>query len=123
IVTGAGGGIGLAVARMFARGGANVLITGRRQQQLEKVASQERGIEPFVADAGSPDDASRTVEKAVQLWHRLDVLVNNAGAGMPSALVDVTDESLGTVYRINTIGPTLLAAAAVPHLAKTRGTI
>jgi NAD(P)-dependent dehydrogenase (short-subunit alcohol dehydrogenase family) len=51
------------------------------------------------------------------------VLVNNAGAGAPLALEDATAERINSIYTINTIGPTLLAAAAVPYLEASRGAI
>ena len=123
IVTGGGGGIGLAAACGFAAAGAKVLITGRRQAALEKVAASNANIKAFVADAGAPADARRTVARALELWGRLDVLVNNAGAGAPMALAEATVERIRDIYAVNVLGPTLLAAAAVPHLEVTGGSI
>ncbi len=123
IVTGGGAGIGLAAARAFARGGANVLITGRRASKLEEITRDEPRIKWVAADAGNALDARRTIDSALKLWGRVDVLVNNAGAGAPLALEDATAERVNSVYTINTIGPTLLAAAAVPHLEASRGAI
>jgi NAD(P)-dependent dehydrogenase (short-subunit alcohol dehydrogenase family) len=123
IVTGGGAGIGLAAARAFASGGANVLITGRRAAKLEEIARAEPRIEALTADATNPLDARRTIDRAFELWGRIDVLVNNAGAGAPLALADATSDRVNAIYAANTIGPTLLAAAAVPHLVKSRGAI
>lgn len=123
IVTGGAAGIGLAAAQEFARGGASVLITGRRQDRLREVASQEQRIEGHVANAGDPQDAVRTISSAVERWGRIDVLVNNAGAGNPSSLVDASADRVQAVYAVNAIGPTLLASAAIPYLQKSRGTI
>lgn len=123
VVTGGGGGIGLAAARAFAVEGAHVLITGRRAERLEEIVRLEDRIESLVADVGNPVDAQRTIARAVELWGRLDVLVNNAGAGLPMPLADTTAEHVNAVYAVNTVGPTLLAAAAVPHLLKSRGSI
>lgn len=123
IVTGGAAGIGLAAAKAFARSGANVLITGRRQDRLNEVTAQEPRIEGLVANAGDPQDAVRTITSAVERWGRLDVLVNNAGAGNPSPLVDASAERVQAVYAVNSIGPTLLASAAIPYLQKTRGAI
>lgn len=123
IVTGGGAGIGLAAARGFASQHAKVLITGRRASKLEEVARAEPGIETLTADVANPSDARRTIDRAIDLWGRIDVLVNNAGAGAPLALADATAERVNAVYAVNTIGPTLLAAAAVPHLVKSRGSI
>lgn len=123
VITGGGAGIGLAAAQAFASGHANVLITGRRAAKLEQVTRAEPRIASLTADASNPADARRTIDKALELWGRIDVLVNNAGAGAPMPLADTTPEHLNSIYAVNAIGPTLLAAAAVPHLVKSRGSI
>ncbi len=123
IVTGGGGGIGLAAASAFATQGAHVLITGRRAARLQEITRGEARIEYLVADASNPVDAQRTIARAIELWGRLDVLVNNAGTGLPVPLAETTAEHVHAVYAVNTFGPTLLAAAAVPHLIRSRGSI
>jgi len=123
VVTGGGGGIGLAAARAFAREQANVLITGRRAAKLEEIARTEPRIQALTADVGNPQDARRTIDRAIELWGRVDVLVNNAGAGAPMSLVDTTLEHANDIYAVNAIGPTMLAAAAAPYLMKARGSI
>ena len=123
VVTGGGAGIGLAAARAFAKEQANVLITGRRAAKLEEIERAEPRIKSFAADVANPLDARRTIDRAIELWGRVDVLVNNAGAGAPTTLVDTSAEHLQAVFAVNTVGPTLLAAAAAPHLAKSRGSI
>ena len=123
IITGGGAGIGLAAARAFARSGANVLITGRRAVKLDEIARSEPRIAFIEADAANATDAKRTIDRALDLWGRIDVVVNNAGAGAPLPLAESTAERVAAVYAVNTIGPTLLAAAAVPHLQSSRGTI
>jgi NAD(P)-dependent dehydrogenase (short-subunit alcohol dehydrogenase family) len=123
VVTGGGGGIGLAAARAFAKEQANVLITGRRAAKLEEIVRTESRIQTLTADVANPQDARRTIERAIELWGRVDVLVNNAGAGAPMSLVDTTLEHATDVYAVNAIGPTMLAAAAAPYLMKARGSI
>jgi NAD(P)-dependent dehydrogenase (short-subunit alcohol dehydrogenase family) len=82
IVTGAGQGIGAAIARACALEGAKVVVTGRTQAKLDEVASAiaADGGEALAlhALAGDRGDASRTVAEAVSRWGRVDVLVNNA---------------------------------------------
>ena len=123
IITGGGAGIGLAAARLFARAGGKVLITGRRVTALEAAASGDASIETLVADASDPAAAARTVEAALTRWGRLDVLVNNAGAGSLRGMTETTPAHLQAIYAANVFGPAMLAAAAVPHLERSRGCI
>ncbi|MGV6876435.1 SDR family NAD(P)-dependent oxidoreductase [Pseudochelatococcus sp. B33] len=123
IVTGGSSGIGRAAALKFAEFGAKVVITGRRAAPLEETAGLHGNIVGVVANAATPDDAARTVAQAVDTWGRLDVLVNNAGAGAILALADATADRIGKILSVNVVGPSLLAAAALPHLSAVRGTI
>ena len=123
IVTGGSSGIGRAVALDLAGRGAKVLVTGRRAAPLEEVAALSRNMATFVADTARPEDARRTVGRAVELWGRLDGLVNNAGAGALMSLEEATAERIDSIFAVNVVGPSLLAAAALPHLATSRGSI
>lgn len=123
IVTGGSAGIGLAAARLFADEGARVLITGRNAEALEAAARQHLNLLPLVADGHDPESPGRIVEAALSLAGRIDVLVNNAGTGVLAPLVAATAESIDEVFSLNVRGPTLLAAAAVPHLRRTQGSI
>jgi NAD(P)-dependent dehydrogenase (short-subunit alcohol dehydrogenase family) len=100
-----------------------VVVTGRRAAKLEEIVRSEPRIEALTADVANPQDARRTIDRAVELWGRVDVLVNNAGAGAPMSLADTTLEHANDVYAVNVIGPTMLAAAAAPYLMKSRGSI
>ena len=123
IVTGGSSGIGRAAALSFARKGAKVVITGRRAVPLEEAAAGHPNIAGLVADAAAPDDAVRTIAKAVDTWGRLDVLVNNAGAGAILPLAGATADRIMKIFAVNVLGPSLLAGAALPHLAVAKGTI
>jgi NAD(P)-dependent dehydrogenase (short-subunit alcohol dehydrogenase family) len=123
IVTGGSSGIGRAAARRFAEAGAKVMITGRRSAALEEAAGDHPGIFMLVADSAAPQDAARTVAKAVEAHGRLDILVNNAGAGAILPLVDATAERIMSIFAANVLGPSLLAAAALPYLQAAKGTI
>lgn len=123
ILTGGTSGIGRAAALRFARQGAKVLVTGRRAGALEETAAAHPNIVGLVADAASAEDAKRTVAKALDLWGRVDALINNAGAGAILPLADATADRIMNIFSVNVLGPSLLAAAALPHLRARRGTI
>ena len=82
IITGAGQGIGAAIAHGYALAGAKVLLTGRTQAKVEEVASAIRAAggeaKAVQAQAGDAADDARTIATALDTWGRIDVLVNNA---------------------------------------------
>jgi NAD(P)-dependent dehydrogenase (short-subunit alcohol dehydrogenase family) len=123
IVTGGGAGIGRAAALEFAERGAQVIVTGRRAEPLRALAASHSNISFCVADAANPGDAARTIEDAVDRCGRLDVLVNNAGAGAILSLAEANADRIDQIFRVNVFGPSLLARAALPHLKRARGSI
>ena len=123
IITGGSSGIGRATAFSFASKGARVLITGRRAASLAEAAKDHPNIETLVADTAEPEDGSRTIARAIELWGRLDVLVNNAGAGAIMPLADATVKRVTDIFAVNVLGPSLLAKEALPYLKATKGSI
>ncbi len=123
VVTGGTSGIGRAAAVRLANQGDKVLVTGRRAGPLDETIAEHPNIAGIVADAASTDDARRTIAKAMDLWGRIDALVNNAGAGAILPLADTTADRIMDIFSVNVLGPSLLASAALPHLKARRGTI
>lgn len=123
IVTGGSSGIGRAAALDFAVAGAKVITTGRRAVTLDAAAGDHPNITGFVADAASAEDAARTVAKAVGDYGRLDVLVNNAGAGALLPLAEATASQIQSIFAVNVVGASLLASAALPYLKVSKGAI
>jgi NAD(P)-dependent dehydrogenase (short-subunit alcohol dehydrogenase family) len=123
LVTGGGAGIGRAAALRFADAGARVIVTGRRIEPLELLAGSHPRIDFLVADAAEADHAARTVDHVIERYGRLDVLVNNAGAGAILPLSEATHARIAQIFAVNVFGASLLATAALSHLKATRGTI
>ena len=123
LITGGGAGIGLAAARAFAAAGTRAIITGRNEARLATAAWQTPGIDYVVADAASEADAERTIATIIQRWGRLDVLVNNAGAGAILPLAQAGADRIAAIFATNVIGPSLLTRAALPHLKAAAGAI
>jgi meso-butanediol dehydrogenase / (S,S)-butanediol dehydrogenase / diacetyl reductase len=126
LVTGAGSGIGAAVAERFAAEGARVTLMGRRRGALEEVASR---LPPgtavvFAGDVTSAEDVQGAVDAAAELGSgRLDVVVNNAGVGGPGSIADVDVETWRRTLAVNLDGPFLVTRAALPRLRAARGAI
>jgi NAD(P)-dependent dehydrogenase (short-subunit alcohol dehydrogenase family) len=123
IITGGTSGIGRAAARGFAERGAKVLITGRRSAPLRQATGDHPHIAGVTADVSIPADAARTITETLNAWGRVDILVNNAGAGAILSLADAKAEQIAGIFAVNVLGPSLLAAAALPYLAATKGSI
>jgi len=123
IITGGTSGIGRAAARSFAEHGAKVLITGRRSAPLTQATGDHPHIAGVTADVSIPADAARTITETLNAWGRVDILVNNAGAGAILSLADARAEQIAGIFAVNVLGPSLLAAAALPYLAATKGSI
>jgi NAD(P)-dependent dehydrogenase (short-subunit alcohol dehydrogenase family) len=113
VVTGAGRGIGRAIALAYAREGARVVLAGRTRDQLEGVA-KEAGQNTLVqtADVCDPESVTMLFEQAVMAFGRLDILVNNAGVGFAKPTEDLPLEDWLRVINTNLTGPFLCAQAA-----------
>ncbi|NGN95380.1 SDR family oxidoreductase [Nocardioides sp. KC13] len=123
VVTGAGSGIGRATARAFADAGAAVLGIGRRRHALDETAAGHSAIVVHAADLRDPQAPQQVIDAAVDLWGRVDVLVNNAGATRLMPLDEATTVGIEDLFALNVTAPSLLASAALPHLRRAGGSI
>jgi NAD(P)-dependent dehydrogenase (short-subunit alcohol dehydrogenase family) len=121
LVTGAGSGIGRAIALAFAAEGAHVVVAGRRREPLDETAAliEERGGKALVvtADVSNPADAEDLVRAAVDPFGSLDVAVNNAGVfrgGQP--LADLPEADWHTQLDINVTGVFLSLRAQIRQM-------
>jgi len=120
LVTGAGGGIGAATARRFAREGARVVVNDARVEGLEAVAGEIRaagGTARVVAgDVSRRADCERMVREAVEAFGRLDILINNAAINRDAMAAKMTEEQWDAVLAVNLKGTFLCAQAALPGM-------
>ncbi|MEZ0094466.1 SDR family NAD(P)-dependent oxidoreductase [Streptacidiphilus sp. EB129] len=109
LITGALTGIGRAAAVAFAQKGANVVVTGRRDEAGKALAEELRALgteaEFINADVRNEDDVRAMVDQTVARFGRLDVAVNNAGTeGRPSPITDQTAETYNATFDTNVLG-------------------
>jgi NAD(P)-dependent dehydrogenase (short-subunit alcohol dehydrogenase family) len=127
IITGAGQGIGAAIAHAYARAGAKVLITGRTASKLEQVAENIKAdggeVRLLDAVAGNREHARKTVAEAIAAWGKLDVLVNNAHTFTDYLALE--DPRLEDNIRVDMdsafIGSLQLMQCAFPHMRDAGG--
>ena len=128
VVTGASQGIGKALCLELAVQRPKLVLAARDASALETVAAEcrARGAETLVVptDVGEEAACRALVERAVERFGGVDVLVNNAGIGMLARFGDVTDLSLyARLMRVNYLGSVYPTFYALPHLQRSRGQI
>lgn len=125
LVTGAGRGIGRAVALALARKGARVALVARTSSELEALAEEIRRAGgqalAFAGDVCDPQVPAAAVAAAVAAHGRLQVLVNNAGVGAFAPLAETSDETWERVIGTNLSAVFRLTRAALPHLVQGGG--
>jgi len=116
IITGGGTGIGAAIAREFARAGAKVTLASRKVENLEKVAAEIKALkgEALVVqtDVRVPEQVNNMVKQTVDKWGRLDIIVNNAGAGFPVKVEELSPNGWDVILNIDLKGVFLGSVAA-----------
>lgn len=129
LITGASSGLGAEMARTAARKGHHLVLTARRAGRLEALAAEIEasadgvGILTVPAALEDPEAPRRIVAAALARFGRLDVLINNAGIGLPTLFTDAAPDDLRRQLEVNLVGPLMLAREALPALLATRGTI
>ena len=108
ILTGGSSGLGKQTAKDLLAKGAELIITGRDEQKLMKVAL-ELGCTAFHADVSNEEAAKGTVDFALEKWGRIDVLINNAGYAEFGLIHELDLDKLRAVYETNVFGAAAMA--------------
>ena len=127
VITGAGSGVGRAMANLFAENGAAVLIVDVVSERVDQVVKEARGktsarVEGVVVDLSLKESADRMVDFAAKTFGRLDILCNNAGimdAVRPAA--DTSDDLWEKVMNVNLNAPFRASRRAIPLMLKNGG--
>ena len=127
VITGASAGIGQACARTLMREGASLVLTARRRDRLEQLATEAKqlGLKAVlvVGDACEEANARRTAEEAVRVFGRIDILINNAGVGNYKNLVDTSAEEYAEMMDSNMRSTFLFSRHVVPVMIKQKAGI
>lgn len=120
IITGASKGIGYAIADLFAEEGANVVLTARGREGLDKAvaAIKAKGHSAIgvVADSADREAPALVFKEAIAAFGQVDIMVNNAGVGEMFAVEKTTDDHFDEIMQINLAGPFRFCREAIRHM-------
>jgi 3-oxoacyl-[acyl-carrier protein] reductase len=122
VVTGAANGIGLGIARRFAREGARLLLVDRVAEKLAEAESELRGggaeLAALALDLTEKDAPDRVVGECISRFGRLDILVNNAGIGGSRPVTELEEEDWRRMIEVNLTAVFRLSKAALPRISR-----
>lgn len=122
IITGGDSGIGRAVAVLFAREGANIVISHLEEDEdaqdtVRMIEAEGANAVAIAGDIGDRDQCRKIVDLAISRFGRLDILVNNAGEQHPDKEVtEISDKQLQRTFQTNVYGMFYMVQEAMPHL-------
>ncbi len=125
IITGGSKGLGRSMAEGLASAGVNLLLVSRNRDEAQAVAKEIsetyrcRAI-GMVADVTSEEAVNRMVDKAIDTFGQIDILINNAGINIRGAIEDLSLEQFRQVQQINVEGLWLASKAVIPHMKKAK---
>ncbi|WP_409305196.1 SDR family oxidoreductase [Peribacillus sp. SCS-155] len=116
IITGGGRGLGEQIATGFAEAGANLVLCSRKQEACEEVAEKIRGLGvkalALKCDISNPEDVQNVIQKTVEEFGGIDILVNNSGATWGAPAEEMPLEAWNKVINVNVTGTFLMSQAA-----------
>ncbi len=120
VITGASAGMGAAAARALIGEGASVVLGARRRDRLDALVAELGESAVFVEmDVRDPESSRRLVDRALDRFGRLDILIANAGIGAYGGIMDLSDDQLSVMMDTNVAGTVWPIRAAVPHFLDT----
>jgi short-subunit dehydrogenase len=116
VVTGASEGIGEAVARKLAAQGARVVIAARSKDKLIKLEKELSGSLALETDMRKVEDVKDLIDKTVEAFGRIDILINNAGQGLRSPLESLNLDDFREVFELNDLAVVRAMQLVIPHM-------
>ena len=127
LITGASSGLGKALAIQLAKEKCNLVLSARRLDILKEVEDEIKKINPDMksiivqADISEEKDVVNLFERAIKNFGKVDILINNAGRGLPAKIHDISKEEWDSVIHTNLDGVFLSSREAVKHMLKNNG--
>lgn len=125
MVTGAGGGVGGAIAKRLASEGCKVVLLGRNRIKLQKIASEigdKKNTMMVLTDITKEAEVLSAIEQTIKSFDKIDILVNNAGTiNDPTMFHEMTDDQWDDLITTNLIGTFKITKAVIPVLMKNGG--
>lgn len=126
-MTGASSGIGRALVYEFAKRGAKVVMAARNAEELSRIEQDlsKQGVEslPVQTDVTVEEDCKRLIEKTIDRFGKLDVLVNNAGISMRAMFDELDLDVMHRVMNVNFWGTVNCTRYAIPYLLESKGSV
>jgi 3-oxoacyl-[acyl-carrier protein] reductase len=120
LVTGAGKGIGKAIALALAKEGVNVILVARTQEEIDSVAAKVRSLRvkalAVTADVADINSVNTAVEKALSEFGAIDILINNAGIASFGKFLELEPTDWERIIQVNLMGPYYVTRAVVPNM-------
>ncbi len=125
IITGASSGIGKALAYEFASRGARLVLGARRTERLSEIEEELTTTEilSVKTDVSDENDCKNIIEKAIERFGKIDVLINNAGISMRALFEEVDLEVIRKLMDVNFWGTVYCTKYALPHLIRNKGSL
>lgn len=123
LITGAGTGIGRAIAKRLADEGSTVIIVGRTEETLQESANQNTNIAYIVGDIEKSEDNKHIIEEIKNRFGKLDILVNNAGIAPVNPLSKIEMSEYDNVFGVNVRALIDLSQQSLALLKETKGNI
>ncbi len=123
IVTGGSSGIGKAIALRLANEGANVVIVGRHERDLEEVKKENSNISYIVGDITDSLVVDRIVKITLEKFKRIDILVNNAGWCPVQPITEITVDDYDKAFNLDVRAVVDLTSKALPSIIENKGNI
>jgi meso-butanediol dehydrogenase/(S,S)-butanediol dehydrogenase/diacetyl reductase len=119
VITGAGIGLGRALARRFAKDGERVVLLGRTFTKVQAAAAEIGELAtPIGCDVASPESVRAAFAEIAQRFSRIDVLINNAAVFEPFLVAEATDQQIMEALTINLGGAILCSRSAIPLMSR-----